>query len=323
MKAVVITEFGSPEVLKLAEKPIPEIAEHEVLIHVKAAGVNRPDVIQRQGFYPAPADAPQDIAGLEVAGEIVAYGKKVKKWKNGDKVCALIAGGGYAEYAKAHEGVCLPIPRGFTYVEAAALPETIFTVWSNVFQRGGLKADETFLVHGGSSGIGITAIQLAKAFEARVLTTVGSEEKGLACMQLGADRFINYKRIDFLEAFADEKINVILDMVGGDYFEKNMKLLSPDGRLVYINAMKENKVSLNIMQMMLKRITITGSTLRSREIDFKTALAEDVYKNVWAILDAGRYNPMIYATFSFEEAAQAHALMESSQHIGKIVLVNE
>jgi len=302
---------------------MPEIGANEVLIRVKAAGVNRPDVAQRMGRYPAPSGAPQDIPGLEVAGVVEECAAGVAQWKKGDGVCALLAGGGYAEYVAVDAGQCLPIPKGFSAIEAARLPETVFTVWHNVFQRGRLQAGETLLVHGGSSGIGITAIQLAKAFGAKVLTTVGSDEKGQACLELGADGFVNYKTQDFETAFAEAGVEVILDMVGGDYFDKNLNILKPDGRLVYINAMHGNSVNLNIMKMMLKRITITGSTLRARDVAFKTALAADLLKNVWPVLENGKFKPVVFATFPFSAAAQAHELMESSQHIGKIILVNE
>jgi len=322
MKAVIITTPGAPSVLQLQERPMPEIGTNEVLIRVKAAGVNRPDVAQRMGRYPAPAGAPQDIPGLEVAGVIEECGAGVVQWKKGDRVCALLAGGGYAEYVAVDAGQCLPVPKGFSEAEAAGLPETIFTVWHNVFQRGRLQSGETFLVHGGSSGIGVTAIQLAKAFGAKVLVTVGSDEKGQACLELGADQFVNYKTQDFESTFAEAGVDVILDMVGGDYFEKNLNILKPDGRLVYINAMDGNVVNLNIMKMMLKRITITGSTLRARDVAFKTALAAEILKNVWPVLENGMFKPKVFATFPFSAAAQAHELMESSGHIGKIMLVN-
>lgn len=323
MKAVIITSPGAPSVLKVQERPNPVLNPDEVLIQVKAAGVNRPDVIQRKGGYPAPAGAPADIPGLEVAGVIEACGAAVYRWKIGDRVCALVAGGGYAEYVRVNQGHCLPIPEKFSFVEAAGLPETIFTVWSNVFQRGQLKSGETLLIHGGSSGIGITAIQLAKARGAKVLVTVGSAEKGQACLDLGADEFINYKTQDFEKEWSSSGADVILDMIGGDYFEKNLNILHPDGRLVYINAMQGNVVSLNIMKMMQKRITITGSTLRSREASFKTALAMEIEQQVWPILEAGKFKPVVFKTFDYAEADQAHALMESSEHIGKIILVNE
>lgn len=323
MKAIIITSYGSPSVLQIEERLIPEIGADEVLIQVKAAGVNRPDIMQRMGNYPAPAGAPQDILGLEVAGIVKACGDAVTQWKPGDNVCALVAGGGYADYVNVHSGQCLPIPEKISFVEAASLPETVFTVWHNVFQRGHLQAGETLLIHGGSSGIGITAIQLAKAFGAKVVVTVGSEEKGLECMKLGADQYINYKTTDFEKTLAVTGVDLILDMVGGDYFDKNLNILHPEGRLVYINAMSGNQVPLNIMKMMLKRISITGSTLRSRDVTFKSALAAEIQQKVWPLLENGQFKPQIFATFPFSQAPQAHELMESSNHIGKIMLVNE
>jgi NADPH2:quinone reductase len=320
MKAVIITTPGKAEVLKIAEREIPVIAENEVLIKVKAAGVNRPDVIQRQGKYPAPSGAPKDIPGLEVSGIIEKIGTHVKQWKVGDQVCALVAGGGYAEFVNADAGLCLPIAEGFNFVAAASLPETIFTVWSNVFQRGNLKEGESILIHGGSSGIGITAIQLAKSFAANVIVTVGSDEKGQACLDLGADAFINYKTQDFEKELADRNVHVILDMIGGEYFDKNLNVLRPEGRLVYINAMKGNTVPLNLMKVMQKRITITGSTLRSREISFKRNLALEIHQKVWPVLASGKFKPVIFATFPLKDAYKAHKLMETSQHIGKIIL---
>ena len=320
MKAIVITSFGAPEVLKIENKEKPVINENEVLIRVKAAGVNRPDVFQRKGSYPPPPEAPQDIPGLEVAGLIEELGANVKQWKINDKVCALIAGGGYAEYVKVNAGHCLPVPEGLTFIEAAGLPETVFTVWSNVFQRGRLQAKERLLVHGGSSGIGTTAIQLAKYIGAAVVVTVGSEEKGQYCLELGADRYINYKSQDFEKELKDQPVDVVLDMIGGAYFQKNIEVLKPDGRLVYINAMEGNTVALNIMQMMRKRLQITGSTLRNREPEFKTALTADILEKVWPMFAEGKYNPTIFKVFPLEEASKAHELMESSQHVGKIIL---
>lgn len=323
MKAIVITSPGEPSVLQLQERPKPGIGADEVLIQVKAAGVNRPDITQRKGNYPAPAGAPQDIPGLEVSGIITAIGDNVTQWKTGDSVCALVAGGGYAEYVNVIAGQCLPVPDHFSFAEAAGLPETVFTVWSNVFQRGHLQAGETLLVHGGSSGIGITAIQLAKNKNAKVIVTVGSAQKGKECTKLGADRFINYKTQDFEKELSDEGVDVILDMVGGDYFDKNFNILRPEGRLVYINSMKGNMVQLNIVKMMQKRITVTGSTLRARDAAFKTSLAADIYKNVWPMMEAGKFKPVVFATFPLADAYKAHELMESSDHIGKIILVNQ
>ena len=320
MKAAVITTYGNAEVLKLEEREVPTIDKHEVLIKVKAAGVNRPDVIQRQGKYPAPPGVPMDIPGLEVAGIIEEVGINVSQWKVGDHVCALLAGGGYAEFVKADAGLCLPIPKGFSFVDAAGLPETIFTVWSNVFQRGNLQAGESLLVHGGSSGIGITAIQLAKYLGARVTVTVGSDEKGKACLDLGADDFINYKTQDFEQVLNESPVDVILDIIGGDYFDKNLNVLRPEGRLVYINAMNGNIVTLDIMKLMQKRIILTGSTLRNREIAFKASLASEIHKKVWPIITSGSFKPVISATFPLKEAYKAHELMETSRHIGKIIL---
>jgi len=320
MKAVIITSFGAPEVLQIQERAIPVVLKDEVLVRVKAAGVNRPDVFQREGNYPAPKGAPADIPGLEIAGIVEAVGEDVTQWHIGDKVCALVSGGGYAEYVAVPSEHCLPIPSNLNFIEAASLPETVFTVWNNVFQRGNLKSQENLLVHGGTSGIGITAIQLAKAFGANVFTTAGTEEKCKACLDLGADVCINYKESDFEKALSNYNIDIILDMVGGDYFEKNMNILAAEGRLVYINAMQGNTVKLNIMKMMQKRISITGSTLRSRDKTFKTMLTKSVYEHVWPIILNGQFKPIIYKVFSAEQAAQAHHLMESSTHIGKIVL---
>jgi NADPH2:quinone reductase len=320
MKAAIITTFGKAGVLKLEEREIPGLDNNEVLIKVKAAGVNRPDVIQREGKYPAPPGAPKDIPGLEVAGIIEKVGANVKQWKAGDQVCALVAGGGYAEYVNADAGLCLPLPEGLTYIEAAGLPETMFTVWNNVFQRANLQQGESILIHGGSSGIGITAIQLAKIFGAKVTVTVGSDTKGQSCIDLGADSYINYKTHDFEKELSTSPMDVILDIIGGDYFDKNLNVLRPEGRLVYINAMKGNIVSLNLTKLMQKRITLTGSTLRSREISFKRDLAAELYKNVWPILASGHFKPVVFATFPLKDAYKAHELMESSEHIGKIIL---
>jgi NADPH2:quinone reductase len=323
MKAVIITTPGLPKVLAIQEREDPIPAAGEVLIRVHAAGVNRPDIAQRQGNYPAPPGVSTEIPGLEVAGVIEACGPSVKRWKRGDRVCALLSGGGYAELVKVVEGQCLPIPDAMDFSDAAGLPETVFTVWHNVFQRGKLMAGETLLIHGGSSGIGITAIQLAKAFGARVVVTVGSDEKGVACLALGADRYINYKTQDFEAALVGYGINVILDMIGGSYFEKNINLLEADGRLVFINAMDGNIVLLDIRKIMQKRITISGSTLRARDSGFKIALAEEVEKYVWPVISAGNFKSVIHKSFPFSLAAEAHDLMESSEHIGKIILLNE
>jgi len=320
MHAIIITQPGGPEVLQEQERPQPQPAPPEVLIRVKAAGINRPDVLQRKGGYPAPVGAPPDIPGLEVAGIVVACGSEVKRWRPGDAVCALLGGGGYAEYAVADGRHCLPLPFNWTMEEAASLPETVFTVWHNVFQRGQLQAGESLLVHGGSSGIGITAIQLARAFGARVYATAGSPHKCGACTELGAQRCINYKTEDFAAILEEEGVDVILDMVGGHYIPRNLRILKPDGRLVFINAMQGSRGEFNALQVMQKRLTITGSTLRSRDADFKAALAADIERQVWPVLGRGAFRPMIYKNYSLEEAAEAHRLMESSQHIGKIVL---
>jgi len=320
MKAIVITAPGGPNVLQVQERPRPVPGPGQVLIQVKAAGINRPDIAQRKGNYPAPAGAPADIPGLEVAGLIVQCGTGVTQWRLGSAVCALLSGGGYAEYALADSRHCLPIPYNWNFEEAASLPETIFTVWHNVFQRGNLQAGECFLVHGGSSGIGITAIQLAKAWGARVFCTAGSAGKCAACEELGAERAINYRTEDFAEVLKSEGIDVILDMVGGEYISKNLQLLKPDGRLVFINAMQGAKAEFNALQVMQKRLTITGSTLRARNADFKANLAADILKNVWPVLERGDFRPVIYKIYSLGEAAEAHRLLETSTHVGKIML---
>jgi putative PIG3 family NAD(P)H quinone oxidoreductase len=323
MEAIVITRPGATEVLQVHERLIPQPLSDEVLIKVMAAGVNRPDVAQRKGHYPAPPGASPDIPGLEVAGVVVQCGSSVKRWKQGDAVCALVSGGGYAEYVAANEGHCLPVPKGWSFAEAASLPETIFTVWHNVFQRGRLQRGEKFLVHGGSSGIGVTAIQLAKAFGAVVYATAGSEEKCSACVSLGATKCINYKEEDFAVVLKDEGIDVILDMIGGDYIPKNIGLLNAEGRLSLINAMKGQQAAINIIDIMRKRLTITGSTIRNREVEFKSRLAAEIEKHVWPLLINRQFKPVIHKEFSLEDASKAHALMESSDHIGKIILLNK
>ena len=321
MKAVVITSPGSPGVLQIVQRPVPQPRSEEVLIKVMAAGINRPDVAQRKGSYPAPPGTPADIPGLEVAGIIEQCGESVTRWKPGDKVCALLAGGGYAEYAVAHAEHCLPIPANLSFAKASSLPETMFTVWHNVFQRGRLQSGERFLVHGGSSGIGITAIQLARAFGAKVFTTAGSKEKCEVCISLGADKCINYKNEDFEEALKDEGADVILDIIGGEYIPKNIRLLNPDGRLIFINAMKGAEALFNVIDIMRKRLVVTGSTLRNREAKFKAQLTAEVEKNVWPLLENNKVKPVIYKEFPLAQASEAHALMESSEHIGKIVLI--
>jgi NADPH2:quinone reductase len=327
MKAVVITHPGGPEVLKLEEKPKPNFAPNEVLVKVAAAGINRPDVFQRKGNYPPPKGAPQNIPGLEIAGTIAEIGVNVTRWKIGDKVCALVLGGGYAEYCNASEGQCLPVPDNLSMVEAASLPETFFTVWSNVFDRAKLQPGESLLVHGGSSGIGVTAIQMAKALGSTVYVTVGSDGKSKFCEDLGASKAINYKTENFAEVIqqlTDNKgVNVILDMIGGDYAPGNIQSLAEEGRLVMINAMRGKDVQIDLSQVMRKRLIITGSMLRSREIEFKSAIARNLEKHIWPLLASGKVKAIIHSVFPAEEAAKAHELMESSEHIGKIVLTFE
>jgi putative PIG3 family NAD(P)H quinone oxidoreductase len=320
MQAIVITQPGPPEVLQMREKPTPAPAAKEVLIQVKAAGVNRPDVFQRKGNYPPPPGAPVDIPGLEVAGLITACGAGVKQWQVGQAVCALLAGGGYAEYAVADARHCLPLPANYSFVEAASLPETVFTVWHNVFERGKLQAGETLLVHGGTSGIGITAIQLAKAWGARVFATAGSPAKCAACEALGVEKAINYKTEDFAEVLTSVGVDVVLDMIGGDYTPKNLKILNPDGRLVFINAMQGSQSNFNISDVMRRRLTITGSTLRPRDAVFKANLTASILEQVWPLLAQKKFKPIIHQVFPLAQAAQAHALLESSTHIGKLIL---
>jgi len=320
MKAVVITQSGGPEVLHVEELEQPPMGDLDVLIAVKAAGVNRPDVFQRKGNYPAPAGVDPRIPGLEVAGVIVAKGPLVDRWNIGDPVCALVAGGGYANYVSVYEGHCLPIPPNLTFEAAAALPETVFTVWDNVFRRGKLQAGEHFLVHGGAGGIGSTAIQLGVLFGAEVYTTVSSEEKGLFCQSLGASKVINYKREDFQQVLADLRVDVILDSIGGAYFEKNIDLLNPDGHLVYINVMQGAKVELNLLKLMQKRITLTGSTLRARDRQFKEVLRNEILAKVWPKIVTGDFKPVLFRVLPFEEAPEAHRLMEDSTLLGKVVL---
>ena len=315
---------GPPDVLRPAERPSPVPQAGQVLVEVGYAGVNRPDVVQRMGRYPPPPDA-SPILGLEIAGRIVAIADDVTTWKIGDEVCALAHGGGYAEFCAVHAAHCLPIPQGLTPLQAAALPENFFTVWSNVFDRGRLRTGENFLVHGGSSGIGLTAIQLAKAFGARVFTTVGSEAKAAACKAHGADVVINYKVCDFEKeiqsAIGKRGMDVILDMVGGSYVAKNLRLLTADGRLVFIAFLEGSKIpELDLLPIMLKRLTVTGSTLRPRTVAEKAAIAVALRGQVWPLIESGQIKPVIHAVFPLAQAAQAHRLMESSQHIGKIML---
>ncbi|MDR3528951.1 MAG: NAD(P)H-quinone oxidoreductase [Rhodopila sp.] len=315
---------GEPEVLGLATGPVPVPKPDEVLIRVQAAGVNRPDVAQRQGSYPPPPGA-SPILGLEVAGEVVAMGEQVTQWSVGDRVCALTNGGGYAEYCTAPATQCLPWPKGYDAIRAGALPETSFTVWANLFQIGRLAKGETALVHGGTSGIGVTAIQFAHEFGARIFATAGSDDKCAACLKLGADAAINYRTQDFaaeVKTLTEGRgVNVVLDMVGGPYMTRNVRSLGMDGRLVIIAFLQGSKVQdFDFMQVMLRRLTITGSTMRPRTTAQKGAIAAELREKVWPALDAGRCAPVIHATFPLAQAAEAHRLMESSQHIGKIIL---
>jgi NADPH2:quinone reductase len=324
MKAIIITEPGGPEVLQLKERPIPQYAGNEVLVRVMAAGVNRPDVYQRKGNYPPPAWAPQDIPGLEIAGIVTATGSAGSHWKVGDKVCALVSGGGYAEYCNVPEGQCLRMPGNLSFAEAASLPETFFTVWSNVFDRGLLKRNENLLIHGGSSGIGVAAIQMARALGSTVYVTAGTEEKCRFCEKLGATKAINYKTEDFAEVIYqltnNKGVDVILDMIGGDYTAKNIHSLANDGRLVLINTMKGKESTIDLSQVMRKRLTITGSTLRNRNMMFKSHIATKLEHTIWPLLISGEIKPIVHKVFPAKDAAKAHALMESGEHIGKIVL---
>lgn len=323
MRAVEITQPGDPEVLKLGTRPTPRPRAGEVLVKVAAAGVNRPDVLQRKGLYPVPPGA-SDIPGLEMAGTIVEVGQGAGEWKAGDNVCALVQGGGYAQYCTAPAPQCLPVPKGLTPMEAATLPETYFTVWTNVFDRAALKAGENLLVQGGSSGIGVAAIQIARALGHRVFATAGSAEKCAACVKLGADRAINYRTEDFAEIVKQQTggrgVDVILDMVGGEYIPKELRSLADDGRIVLIAFLGGSKAQVDLNELMRRRLTMTGSTLRPRSIEFKGAIARSLREKVWPLVEAGKIRPVIFRAFPYGEAAQAHALMESSQHIGKLVL---
>jgi len=309
--------------LKPVQRTIPTPSANQVLIKVAAAGVNRPDVMQRKGLYPPPPGA-SDIPGLEVAGTIVALGDNISHLHEGDEVCALVTGGGYAEYCLASAALCLLVPQGLSFTQAAALPETFFTVWSNVFNRAQLQPGETLLVHGGASGIGTTAIQLAKAFNAKVIVTAGSKAKCEFCLQLGADAAINYKEQDFVEDIkqltGNQGVDVILDIIGGDYFPRNLKCMADDARLVQIAIQNGPKAEINLLPIMLKRLTLTGSTLRARDDAFKAAIASKLLEKVWPLLASGRIKPVIHSTFALSDAALAHQLMESSRHIGKIIL---
>jgi len=323
MRAIEIEKPGGPEVLRTAERPRPEPKPQEILVKVAAAGVNRPDVLQRQGLYPVPPDA-SDLPGLEIAGEVVACGSAVSAWKPGERVCALTHGGGYAEYCVTPEVQALPVPKGLSMVEAASLPETFFTVWSNVYDRGRLAPGESLLVQGGSSGIGVTAIQMAKAMGNRVFATAGSEEKCAACVSLGADAAFNYKTQDFVagvrEATGGKGVDVILDMAAGDFVPRELKALADEGRLVFIAFLRGPKTELDVNELMRRRLTLTGSTLRPRPVAFKGAVAASLRQRVWPLIEAGKIKPVIYKTFKLEQAAEAHRLMESSTHIGKLVL---
>ena len=314
---------GSPDVLGPAQCAVPHPAAGEVLVRVAYAGVNRPDCLQRSGRYPPPVGA-SPIVGLEVSGEVVALGEGVTQWKLGDKLCALTNGGAYAEYVTVPQGQALPIPKGYSMLQAAALPENFFTVWTNVFQRGKLQKGETFLVHGGSSGIGLTAIQLAHAFGAKVFCTVGNDAKAQACRDVGADVAINYRSQDFVEVVMEhtqkQGVNMVLDMVGGSYIQRNLQVLSPDGRLVQIAFLQPSKVEVDWVSLMAKRLTFTGSTLRPRTAADKAQMARELNQHVWPLLEAGSVKPVIYKVFDLAQANQAHALMESSEHIGKIML---
>jgi NADPH2:quinone reductase len=324
LTAIQIREPGGPEVLTPVEWPYPNAGAGEVVVKVAAAGVNRPDVMQRMGRYPPPPGA-SEIPGLEIAGTIDSVGPGVDQWKVGDTVCALVAGGGYAEYCVVPAPQCLPVPRGLDLIQAAALPETTFTVWTNVFERGRLAAGESILVHGGASGIGATAIQLARAFGARVFTTAGSDEKCRACEQLGAERAFNYRKEDFVaavkEATGGAGVDMVLDIVGGDYFQRNLDALAVNGRLVLIGQLGGPKAHINTTPIFRKRLTITGSVLRSRSVEEKGAIAEAVKQHVWPLVESGKFRLPVHATFPLRAAADAHRLMEESGHIGKIVLV--
>jgi len=324
MTAIEITGAGGPEVLKPVERSIPEPGPGEVLIRVAAAGVNRPDVMQRRGSYPPPPGA-SDLPGLEVAGTIEHVGRGVGEWRGGDEVCALVAGGGYAEYCVAPAAQCLPVPRGLTMMEAAAVPETFFTVWTNVFERGRLQPGELALIHGGTSGIGTTAIQLVTALGSRALATAGSDEKCRACERLGAERAINYRTEDFVDAvkqFTDGRgVDLILDIMGAPYFDRNLRALAVDGRLVQIGLMGGVEAPIDLRRILNRRLTVTGSTLRPRSVEEKGAIADALRNEVWPLLESGRVKPVVYRTLPLRDAAEAHRLMESSEHIGKIVLV--
>ena len=323
MKHIEISQFGDPDVLQLTEGDAPVPGKNQVLVRVAAAGINRPDIMQRQGKYPPPPGA-SAIPGLEIAGEVIETGTDVAWPQSGDQVCALVTGGGYAEFAVADASLCLPVPAGLTPIEAAALPETFFTVWSNLFDRAGLKAGETVLIHGGSSGIGTTAIQLAKAFGATVFTTAGNEEKCKVCRELGADLVINYNEEDFVEACGNATdgngVDIILDMVAGDYTNRNIAAAAVEGRYVIIAGLRGFSAEVSIRSIMLKRLVITGSTLRPRPVEFKAAIAAGLREQVWPLLESGQIRPIIHTVLPLNKANEGHRLMESSRHIGKIML---
>ncbi len=323
MMAIAISEPGGPDVLVAEERPMPMPGEEEILVAVAAAGVNRPDVMQRMGKYPPPPGAP-DIPGLEVAGVVARSGGSVNRWKEGDQVVALVPGGGYAEFCTVHESNALPLPKGLTMVEGAGLPETTFTVWHNVFQRGGLRRGEWLLVHGGTSGIGTTAIQLAKAFGALVVATAGSDEKCRAAKRLGADVAVNYRTADFVEAVGEATggagADVVLDMVGGDYLERNLAAAAQDGRIVQIATQAGAHTKIDLRKIMAKRLTLTGSTLRNRSVAFKAELARSLEEAVWPVIAQARYKPLIDKIFALEDAAEAHRRIDGGEHIGKIIL---
>ncbi|MES2318028.1 MAG: NAD(P)H-quinone oxidoreductase [Pseudomonadota bacterium] len=323
MRAIEIRQAGAPDVLQLCERPIPDLKAGEALIKVHAAGVNRPDVLQRLGLYPVPAGA-SDLPGLEVAGEIVDGDLSTSHFKKGDMVCALVQGGGYAEYCVAPLQQCLPVPAGLTPLEAASLPETFFTVWSNVFDRAQLAGGDTLLVQGGSSGIGVTAIQMAVALGHRVFATAGSDDKCRACEQLGAERAINYRSEDFVQVIkeltAGKGVDVVLDMVAGEYVAREINCLADDGRIALIALLGGAKATVDLGQVLRRRLSISGSTLRPRPVSFKAAIAWRLQEKVWPLIELGKIRPVIYRTFPLEQAAQAHALMESSEHVGKIML---
>lgn len=321
MNCIEVPEPGGPEALKLGTRPVPEPEHGEILVKVSSAGVNRPDVMQRQGGYPPPPGA-SDIPGLEIAGTVVKLGAGVSEWKEGDAVCALVTGGGYAEYCPAPAPQALPVPSSVSMEHAGGIPETFFTVWTNVFDRAGLQAGEKFLVHGGSSGIGTTAIQVAKELGARVFATAGSKEKCEACVQLGAERAVNYREEDFVEILKEPTggVDVILDMVGGDYVQKNISLLRPEGRLVHIAFLGGHKVEVNLMSAMLKRLSILGSTLRSQSIENKASIAASLKEKVWPLIESVRVKPVVDSTFPLADAVKAHQRIDQGDHIGKIIL---